>query len=392
MGQLDDKVLSSEIRGSQLKNKLKVRIRFLLLLHFFSDLFSYLATRFVQFFRVTSAAFELINILFIKFKSFLVVRLFWGRGNFYKNFFRIGLVIVLFSWVYSTLSGNVTSSSAADYADTLYVMQKKDYEVELGSMSPPIDENRPRDSVQEYVVQGGDTISGIAEKFDISVDTIKWSNGLTSDYIRPGQGLKILPVTGVLHKVKGGDTLSNIADKYKASEQAIADVNWIDPPFILQEGVELMIPGGSIQAPVSIPQTVITTVSQTDPQSTTPAVSGTGQFIMPTNGYISQYYWRWHRAIDIASKGVPDVVAADSGRVFYSGWDSSGYGLTILIDHGNGFVTRYAHASSLYVRSGEYVTRGQPIMRMGSTGRSTGVHLHFEVILNGVYQNPLSYL
>ena len=363
-----------------------VRQFLIFLLKFFRDLVSYISLRISQFIRIISAIYEVFAVAATRWKNTLVSKLFWGRGDLYKVFFRGTLIFALVGWLYSSY-GRVASYADPSMADSAFVIQQKDFDVELGSSAPPIDKDRPRDSIQEYIVQGGDTISSIAVKFDISVDTIKWSNGLTSDYIKPGQTLKILPVPGVLHEVKGGDSLASIAKKYDASEQAIADVNWLDPPFNLQAGQELMIPGGSIATPVA------PSVPSTPSVPYTPPTTGTGQFIMPTTGYISQGYWRWHRAIDIASRGVaPNVVAADSGKVIYSGWDSSGYGLTILIDHGNGFVTRYAHSSSLYVRSGQYVTRGQAIMRMGSTGRSTGIHLHFEVIYNGVKQNPMSYL
>lgn len=354
---------------------------------FFRSMFGYLYTRGGQIMRFSSATYEVLAVSIDKIKDWMVSRMFWGRGDLYKFFFRGGLLCAVMAWFYLSFFWEGTYAGVYS-ADTAFVVQQKDFEVELGSSSPPIDKDRPRDTVWEYIVQGGDTLSTIADKFSISVDTIKWSNGLSSDYIRPGQTLKILPVTGVLHKVKSGDSLASVAEKYKASEQAIADVNWLDPPFNLQEGQELMVPGGEIEAPRPQPAPVVTVSAPSLPAPST----GSGAFIMPTTGYISQYYWTWHRAIDIASSGAPDVVAADSGTVVYSGWDSTGYGLTILIDHGNGFVTRYAHSSSLYVKTGQYVNRGQAIMRMGSTGRSTGTHLHFEIILNGVKQNPMAYL
>jgi len=352
---------------------------------FLRKLFGFISLRIIQLIRILFAIYEIIVLYLGRQKNVLVSRLFWGRGGLYRNFFRVGMVFALFGWVYVSLFGG--ESLARSYqADTNLLAMQKDFDIELGASVIPIDKDRPRDSITEYIVQGGDTISLIAEKFDISIQTIKWSNGLSSDYIKPGQSLKILPVAGVLHIVKSGDSLASLAAKYSASEQAIADVNWLDPPFILQSGQELMIPGGVIVTPSTPAQPSIPSTPSASP------VSGTGTFITPTSGYISQYYWRWHRAIDIASKSAPNVWAADSGRVIYSGWDSSGYGLTILIDHGNGFVTRYAHASSLYVKTGQYVNRGDAIMRMGSTGRSTGTHLHFEVILNGIKQNPLAYL
>ncbi len=151
-----------------------------------------------------------------------------------------------------------------------------------------------------------------------------------------------------------------------------------------------MVPGGEIKAAPVVAVKPSTGTSGGGITST--PVNGTGQFLFPTTGYISQYSSKWHTAIDVANRAYPDVYAADSGTVVYSGWDSTGYGLTVLLDHGNGYVTRYAHASALYVKTGESVTRGQAIMKMGSTGRSTGPHLHFEIKYKGVKQNPMLYL
>ncbi len=382
------------LKGSDLQKKrisFPVKIPVIVPLVFVRDLFGYVLSKLVQLYRFSSAFSVVFTIVFTRLKNWLVSKLFWGRGDLYRFFFRGTLVVVLIGWAYSSLWGGFSYASSVQ-VDSTYVLQQKDFEIELGSSAPPIDEDRPRDSVREYIVQGGDTLSTIAEKFDVSISTIKWANGLSSDYIKPNQKLKILPVTGVLHTVKSGDTLTAVATKYNASEQAIADVNWIDPPFNLQAGQELMIPGGEIKAaPSPIVSSTPTTVNTPSNSVGTP-VSGTGQFLFPTTGYISQYSSRWHTAIDIASRAYPPVMAADSGRVVYSGWDSTGYGLTVLLDHGNGFVTRYAHGSALYVKTGDYVTRGQTIMQMGSTGRSTGPHLHFEIKYNGVKQNPMSYL
>lgn len=390
--------ISDPVIGSNSQDKKKYFPSKMLLspMIFLKDLFSYIFSRSLQLYRFSSALGDVISTIITRLKNILVSRLFWGRGDLYRVFFRTTLIVVLISWVYSSLWGGYSFAGSLQ-SDSTFVLQQKDFEIELGSSAPPIDEDRPRDSVREYVVQGGDTLSTIAEKFDVSISTIKWANDLSSDYIRPGQKLKILPVTGVLHKVKSGDTLAALAEKYNASEQAIADVNWIDPPFILNAGQELMVPGGEIKvAPPPPPVAVVATAPpvtrpQANVSSSTP-VTGTGQFMMPTTGFISQYYHAWHKAIDVASRALPPIVASDAGRVVYSGWDSTGYGLTVLLDHGNGFLTRYAHGSALYVKTGEYVNRGQTIMQMGSTGRSTGPHLHFEIIRNGVKQNPMAYL
>ena len=122
------------------------------------------------------------------------------------------------------------------------------------------------------------------------------------------------------------------------------------------------------------------------------SVTASGRFVWPTQGTITQYFSWYHPGIDIANSNIPLDVAADSGNVIFAGWDSSGYGNMVLIDHGNGYKTRYGHLSQVMVISGQTVAKGQTIGRMGSTGHSTGPHTHFEIYLNGVRVNPLLYL
>ncbi len=119
----------------------------------------------------------------------------------------------------------------------------------------------------------------------------------------------------------------------------------------------------------------------------------TGQFVWPVGGTLTQYFKSWHPGIDIANKGLPDVVAADGGTVTVAGWPTPwAYGNRVMIDHGNGTVTLYAHLSQIYVSCGQKVNKGQAIGKMGSTGRSTGPHLHFEIRKSGGSADPLSVL
>jgi murein DD-endopeptidase MepM/ murein hydrolase activator NlpD len=120
--------------------------------------------------------------------------------------------------------------------------------------------------------------------------------------------------------------------------------------------------------------------------------AGSGHYIWPTTGSITQYPIYYHMAVDIANRSLPGVIAADTGTVSFSGCIGGGYGCHVIIDHGNGFKTLYGHLSAINVEAGQNVTQGQSIGRMGSTGRSTGPHLHFEVRKDGALQNPLSYL
>ncbi len=253
---------------------------------------------------------------------------------------------------------------------------------------------KPRDSVVSYTVIPGDTISSIAKKFGISTDTIRWQNDLKSvDDIKPGQVLEIPPVTGIVHKVKRGETIYSIAKKYQVDAQAI--VNWPfntfsnDETFALAVGQLLVVPDGVM--PEEKPWEQPTYIARKTPDAG--AVSAIGQFIWPASGMLTQYFRWYHPAIDIANREAPTILAADSGRVVIAGWpDASGYGNRVLIDHQNGYQTLYAHLSKIFVSSGQTVKRGDSIGQMGSTGRSTGIHLHFEIHKNGIAQDPLSYL
>ncbi|KKS79208.1 MAG: Peptidase M23 family protein [Candidatus Beckwithbacteria bacterium GW2011_GWA2_43_10] len=253
---------------------------------------------------------------------------------------------------------------------------------------------KPRDSVVIYLVQSGDTISSIANKFDVSIDTLRWQNDLKSiDAIKPGDKLEVPPVTGMIHKVKRGETIFSIAKKYDVTAQQI--INWPfnsyadDETFELAAGQVLVVPDGV--KPAEILWDPKRYVAQTTPNAG--AVSATGQFIWPAGGTISQRYVWYHRGIDIANKSGPLILAADSGKVTMAGWpDAGGYGNRVMIDHGNGFQTLYAHLSGISVTAGQTVNRGDVIGRMGSTGRSTGTHLHFEIRTGGSIVNPLEYL
>lgn len=265
----------------------------------------------------------------------------------------------------------------------------------------PISESSsaPRTEIIEYAVQSGDTLSGIASKFGISLNTLLWANGLSAtSSIRPGKELTILPVSGVVHTVRSGDTLLAIANTYDADVDEIVSSNaGVDES--LSVGAEILIPGGvkrttSSSRPVASSPSIATPSSSVSSgsNSSSQQVSATGRMIWPTDlRVITQYYGWSHTGIDIDCHYTNDNYAADSGTVTYSGW-RNGYGYTVEIDHGNGLMTRYGHHASLYVRSGQVVSKGDALGRCGTTGRSTGTHLHFEVISGGRFLNPLEYI
>ncbi len=249
---------------------------------------------------------------------------------------------------------------------------------------------QPRKEIITYHVIGGDTIIGIAQRFNISPETILWANDgtdLNPEFLRIGQQLIIPPITGVLHTVQSGDTIDSIAKKYKADSAAIIslDANGLTPPFALTAGQKIMVPGG--QKPYQ--PKVVYGYSGPVPAG---AKRGSGSFVWPTGGVITQGFWTGHRAIDIGVRLGSSVAAADSGYVVLVANDDFGYGKHIMINHGNGYETLYAHLSVIMVTPGQTVGKGQVIGLSGSTGNSTGPHLHFEIRYVGTQVNPLSFL
>ncbi len=254
---------------------------------------------------------------------------------------------------------------------------------------------KPRKEIESYVVQSGDSISTIAQEFGISVNTILWENDLSSySIIRPGDTLDILPFSGLTYKVVSGDNLSSIAKKYDVEENVILEANRIASAERLQVGDKLLIPGGTKETYVPYTPKTYTGFTAIKDVVTAPSsqVVPANKMAWPTVGHtITQYYsWR-HLGLDIANKTGTPLYAADAGTVEFVGV-GVGYGNYVLIDHGGGKKTRYAHMSKFYVTNGQKVDKGEAIGEMGSTGWSTGPHIHFEVIINGTKYNPLNYI
>lgn len=311
------------------------------------------------------------------------------RGKFSSGFVHMSMAVLAFLAV--TFSSKVESLIAADETkgtENLMLLSISEQSADT------LISDLPKGEVTEYRVRDGDTISLIADRFGVSVDTIVWENDLkTADSIKVGQILRILPVTGVSYKVKRGETVNSIAKKHDVNAQNIVDYPFNsftnDETFGLTAGQELIIPDG-----IKPKEVALGTVATRRTVQAIPGVVGEGNFMWPTSGYISQNYYWYHRAIDIANKDSPAIVASQGGTVTTVATNSGGYGNYVVVDHGNGYQTLYAHMrnGSFAVSLGQKVSQGQMLGIMGTTGRSTGIHLHFEVIGPGDKINPLTVL
>ncbi|MCA9363607.1 peptidoglycan DD-metalloendopeptidase family protein [Candidatus Kaiserbacteria bacterium] len=226
-----------------------------------------------------------------------------------------------------------------------------------------------------YVVRPADTLSQIAEMFDVSAKTVLWANDIRDpEIIQPGDTLIILPITGVQHVVKAGDTVSSIAKKYDGDVEDILAYNQLASANDISVGDTVVIPGGAMH-------TTVQTSGAGGGQRVVATGSGSAGYINPLPGSVRTQGIHGYNAVDLgASVGAP-IRAAAAGDVIVakgSGYNG-GYGLYVVVHHANGTQTLYAHMSSLAVALGDSVSQGETIGYVGNTGRSTGPHLHFEV-------------
>ncbi|MFH0979898.1 MAG: peptidoglycan DD-metalloendopeptidase family protein [Candidatus Roizmanbacteria bacterium] len=344
---------------------------------FFSFLKKYLVSR------LTSAgqSFEAIKDIIV---AFLVVK----RGKYSSSFLNSSFLVI----VVAVLIGGPIIAENSPFINV--PQEASSYQASIVSYNPyesslsTVVSVKSRYQIDDYTVRGGDTLATIAKRFDVSIDTIKWANNLKTDVIKPGQVLKIPPVTGVVHKVASGDTVYSIAKKYGVTAQNIVNYIWNDfadpDTFALNAGQILYVPDGVIRpAAISSPQFIAQIQA---------GVRGSSNFIWPTSGNVTQNPVWYHMALDIANNAAPAIIAADSGTVTYAGCVGYSYGCSVIIDHGNGYQTLYAHLSSYIPDAGASVSQGQQIGVMGSSGRSTGTHLHFEVRSEGTLLNPWNFL
>lgn len=251
---------------------------------------------------------------------------------------------------------------------------------EVNEVEIPWSERGGRAEIITYTVQDGDTLWSIASQFSLDVDTLRWSNPeleRNPDLLSVGMELVILPVPGVYHTVEVGDTLNRVAERYGV---AVADIlnyplNHLTSPDDLSVGQKFIVPHGRKELIRLTPQPSLDSL-----------------FAWPLVGVVTQGFSSSHQALDIGAPYGSQVYAGRAGRVIRSGWARTGYGYTVVIDHGEGLQSLYSHMKGAWVQDGDWVERGQLIGEVGSTGHSSGPHVHFEVRMNGEQVNPVDYL
>ena len=249
---------------------------------------------------------------------------------------------------------------------------------ETGPSGTPAElaERSSSSQISIYTVRSGDTLSEIAEMFDVSVGTIAGANNIQGRIIHPGQELVILPITGIQHTVAKGETLASIVKKYEGDLEETANYNELASDASLAVGQIVIIPDGVISA----------SPSSSGSLPTSPLLGGSGPaiagyYLWPVAGGAKTQGLHGYNGIDIGAPSGTSIFAAAQGTVILArsgGWNG-GYGSYVVVQHGNGTQTLYAHASSVLVSVGQQVAQGQTIAKIGMTGKVTGPHLHFEV-------------
>lgn len=305
------------------------------------------------------------------------------------------------------------------------------YQGRIGAAPAPEDpvqkktEPQQQKPFQRYAVHRGDSLARIAKKFGVKVETILGANNLMrTAIVRAGDTLLIPREDGTLYTIKFGGTSRDVARKFGMTSVRIAQANGVGETHEFLKGERVLVPGvvptiaestptkiakqpaltpaptpesePKPAAPVdngeAPPPPVEPPTQRSDVVVRPPLVAGEKMYWPSSRRTINQYFSAYHPGLDVDGDYSDSIFAADDGTVIYSGWINNGYGNMVLIDHGNGMQTRYAHNSRVFVSVGQFVQKGDVVARVGTTGRSTGSHLHFEVILNGKRVNPLKYV
>lgn len=324
-------------------------------------------------------------------RFWLISKLIWShgrRGSIVKYTVTLGFLwfIFLIGGVFQSMFTNPTPKSRFAFVSSSSILFQGATTATYAGTSTLLEEP------VEHRVESGETLVSIGKKYGITIDSIKFANNLVSNKVKVGEILYIPPVEGTLHKVRKGDTIDTLSRRYNVAKQSIVDFNYIDKPYVLTVGSVITIPNAKAPGTERFyagAKAYGLTAYGVIPYAESGA-KGSGNFVWPFSGVITQGFHVYHPAIDIANSS-GDIHAADKGVIVRAGWWQGGYGNAVQIDHRNGYVTTYAHMSSIGVSVGEEVKKAQKIGIVGSTGRSTGPHVHFTIQKDGKYLNPLSF-
>ncbi len=352
---------------------------------FFDFLFYYIKLKLVSF-----------SVVFERNKNRIVKLFLMKRGRYNRPFLHLttigilGIGVLIAPFLSDTFPIFTNQAAALDF--TAATAEKQSVLAGEEVFQTQVSD-KPRDKVIDYTVEKGDTVSTVAKKFGVSEDTIRWANNFTGNNINIGDSLKVMPVSGVVHKVEAGDTVYTVAKKYNTNPQKIVDwpFNEFANPetFTLVSGQMLIVPDGikpSDQPRYVRPQTYI---------AQGPVPVATGGYTYPVRGGISTFFSWYHPGLDITSPVGTPIVAAHSGTVtkVSVGTYDGGFGTNIYVSNGAGVTSHYAHMSGVNVGIGQSVVGGRSIVGwIGMTGRTTGPHVHFEMTSGGAAVNPLAYI
>lgn len=295
--------------------------------------------------------------------------------------------------------------ASADYRIPDFILEESQPAITRSAKLYTLIPERENTKVFPHLVASNDSMFGLAETYGLEPESILWSNYDTLQdnphSLTPGMELMIPPVDGIYYQWEVGDSFDSVAEKFKTQPELI--INWIGNDFdllnpVVEAGDMVMIPGGQRD----LQQWIIPTISRGASGVSSgvygegacsgpfEGLYGGGGFIWPTVGHTlsGNDYWSGHLAIDIGLVIGEPIFASDSGVVVFAGWSSGGYGYVVVVDHGTGYQTLYAHLSGVTTSCGQSVVQGQTIGLGGNTGNSTGAHLHFEVRFQGGFVNP----
>jgi murein DD-endopeptidase MepM/ murein hydrolase activator NlpD len=375
-----------------------------ILFAFCRALLGYLLYRIKQIVLIFLGVLKVLIDAFSGLKSYVVHRMFWGRGSLYRTAFHFVVfsitLIVLVSGVSTKLNIFAAETKGLTYSGA--IVGRKDIIFQSGTAESlsMISADETDLLVYKYIVQKDDTLSSIAKVYSKNISTLVWANNLVSKdaVLKVNQVLRIPAIDGAYYTIKSGDTLEKIAKTTSSSVDEIIDLNGMDRAnLVIAAGTELFLPNGVIPTPPPVKK----------PSSGGSYSGGKGNIVNIPNGMLvnplkdcpgyvmtSGYGWRWgsfHYGVDLAKNGGCWITAAGNGVVTLAGRGS--YGFTTAIDHGSGIKTTYGHGNGTFaVRQGDTVKAGQRIMYMGCSGYCSGTHLDFRITINGNFVNPTNYI